>query len=178
RFEAEISQNPDDDGLRIGDKRLAYGRGGVDSAAFLVSFNAGEYLRPLERVASGGETSRFLLALKSVLASADAMPTLVFDEVDVGVGARSGMVVGERLHDLSRDHQVISITHLPQIAALADHHVAVRKKTSGDRTGVDVRWLESNDRVHEIAHMMSGNASQAALRSAEELLERAGRSIS
>ena len=110
---------------------------------FLASFNPGEPLRPLDKVASGGETSRFLLALKSVLADADRTPTLVFDEVDVGIGGRHGTVVGERLRALSQDHQVLSITHLPQVAALGDQHLSVSKTVCQGRTTVQVRTLDA-----------------------------------
>jgi DNA repair protein RecN (Recombination protein N) len=138
-----------------------------------VSFNPGEPLRPLERVASGGETSRFLLALKSVLAGADRISTLVFDEVDVGVGGRRAMEVGQRMRALAERHQVLTITHMPQIAALADQHLSVEKAVREDRTTVDVRPLEAGERVAEIAEMMSGTGSEAARRNAEELLEAA-----
>jgi DNA repair protein RecN (Recombination protein N) len=154
-------------------RRLAYTSSGVDLASFLVSFNPGEELKALERVASGGETARFLLALKSVLAEADATPTLVFDEVDVGVGGRHGIVVGERLRALARDHQVISITHLPQVAALGDHHLTVNKAIAEGRTSTVIREIEAGDRVLEIAEMMSGTGSESAQRNAQELLDRA-----
>jgi DNA repair protein RecN (Recombination protein N) len=171
-FTVELSRREDANGLQIPghEKRFASGPTGIDAAAFYVSFNPGEPPRPLEKVASGGETSRFLLALKSVLAGADDTPTLIFDEVDVGVGARSGAVVGERLRQLAQSHQVISISHLPQIAALADQHLTVAKTVDDGRTSVAVVSLEGADRVAEIAEMMSGTSSEAARRNAEELL--------
>jgi DNA repair protein RecN (Recombination protein N) len=176
-FAIELTQTESADGVPLPGRsgRYAAGPTGVDAATFLASFNPGEPLRPLERVASGGETSRFLLALKSVLAESDRTPTLVFDEVDVGVGARDGMVVGERLRTLSRTHQVLSITHLPQIAALADEHLTVSKSASRGRTGVAVRAVESADRIREIAEMMTGTGTETARRNAEELLEAARR---
>lgn len=176
-FEVQLSRMEAPDGLLIpgSEEPYAYNQTGIDAAAFLVAFNAGEQPRPLDRVASGGETSRFLLALKSVLAGADETPTLVFDEVDVGVGARHGMVVGERMRQLARTHQVLSITHLPQIAALADEHLTVAKAIQGGRTGITVRAVASAERVLEIAQMMSGGSSENARRSAEELLEAAQR---
>jgi DNA repair protein RecN (Recombination protein N) len=172
-FRVELSNQETADGLPLpGEEgRYAFTAAGVDQVAFLVSFNPGEPLRPIERVASGGETSRFLLALKSVLAGADRTPTLIFDEVDVGVGARNGAVVGERLRRLSADHQVISISHLPQVAAVADVHLTVSKTAREGRTSVAVRTLEAGDRVAEIAEMMTGTGSEAARRNAEELLE-------
>jgi DNA repair protein RecN (Recombination protein N) len=176
-FAVELTQTEAVGGLPLPDGRsVASSPSGIDTAAFLVSFNPGEPLRPLEKVASGGETSRFLLALKSVLAGADRTSTLVFDEVDVGVGGRAGTVVGERLRLLSRSHQVLSITHLPQVAALADQHARVVKVAGDGRTSVDVQSLDSADRVLELAEMMSGAGTEAARRSAEELLEAAQRS--
>lgn len=177
-FEVEVAQTPAAEGLPLpsSKERFAYSQSGIDTVGFLVSFNPGEPLRPLDKVASGGETSRFLLALKSVLAEADQTPTLIFDEIDVGVGARAGMEVGERLRHLSADHQVVSITHLPQIAALADEHLTVAKVVSGGRASVAVSALEHRDRIAEIAEMMSGSGTEAARRSAQELLEAAKRS--
>ena len=177
RFEVEIVQTPAPDGLSLPDagERYAYSQTGIDGVLFLVSFNPGEPLRPFDKVASGGETSRFLLALRSVLAEADEIATLIFDEVDVGIGGRAGIQVGARLHELARSHQVISITHLPQIAALADQHLTVAKSISGGRTSVSVQSLDSASRVEEIAAMMSGTGSEAARRNAQELLEAARR---
>ena len=116
--------------------RVAFDGKGIDRVEFLISTNPGEPLKPLARIASGGETARLMLALKSILAAADATPTLVFDEVDVGVGGRSGMVVGEKLWELSSEgaHQVICITHLPQIAAFAETHYKITKVQLDDRT--------------------------------------------
>jgi DNA repair protein RecN (Recombination protein N) len=175
-FVVEIERQEAADGLIVGGEGpFAYSPAGIDQVAFLVSFNPGEPLKPLERVASGGETSRFLLALKSVLAGADRIPTLVFDEVDVGVGGRRAMDVGQRMRALAQSHQVLTITHMPQIAALADQHLSVLKAERDGRTTVDVRQLEAGERVGEIAEMMSGTESEAARRNAEELLEAARR---
>ncbi len=177
-FEAELGQALSDDGLFLPERgeRVAYTSSGVDTVVFLVSFNPGEPLRPLDKVASGGETSRFLLALKSVLADADRTPTLVFDEVDVGIGGRHGTVVGERLRALALSHQVLSITHLPQVAARGDQHLSVSKTVHQGRTTVQVRTLDAADRVVEIAEMMSGTGTETARRNAAELLE-AARSV-
>jgi DNA repair protein RecN (Recombination protein N) len=173
-FDVRVDRTESPSGLPFPDgKRYAFSQTGVDAVSFMVSFNPGEPLRPLELVASGGETSRFLLALKSVLAGADRTPTLIFDEVDVGVGGRRAMDVGQRMRALSREHQVVSITHMPQIAALADEHVTVMKAVRAGRTTVDVKRLEGGERVGEIAEMMSGSETDAALRSAQELLQAA-----
>jgi DNA repair protein RecN (Recombination protein N) len=173
-FAVQFTQNPSEEGIPMTDgRRLSITPSGVDAVSYLVSFNPGEPLRPLERAASGGETSRFLLALKSVLADVDRIPTLVFDEVDVGVGGRHGAVVGGRLRDLAKNHQVLTITHMPQIAALADEHVVVVKATGNGRTDVNARLLDEAARVIEIAEMMSGTDTDAARRSAKELREAA-----
>lgn len=173
-FVVDLQQIAAEDGLRLpAGERYDYSAVGVDQVAFLVSFNPGEAPRPLERVASGGETSRFLLALKSVLAESDQTETLIFDEVDTGVGARNGIVVGERLAGLARTHQVISISHLPQVAALAAHHIHVIKEVEEGRTVVGIRELSTTERIEEIAEMMSGTGTEAARRNAQELLEAA-----
>ncbi|GAC1401115.1 MAG: DNA repair protein RecN [Chloroflexota bacterium] len=176
-FIVTVSQVDSRDGLPLDSsgRCVSYDASGIDTIAYLVSFNPGEQPKPMERVASGGETSRFLLALKSVLAEADQIPTLVFDEVDVGVGARNGMVVGERLRLLSQTHQVLSITHLPQIAAVADQHITVAKEIQSGRTVVSVRTLEKQDRVIELAAMMGGTGTETGRKTAEELLESASR---
>lgn len=178
RFEVQLSRQESPDGIPIppGETRFLASASGIDTVTFLVSFNVGEPLRPLERVASGGETSRFLLALKGVLAETDETPTLIFDEVDVGVGGRNGIVVGERLKHLAGTHQVISITHLPQVAALGDQHFHVLKAVRDGQTAVAIRELDGGERVSELAEMMSGTGTDAARRSAEELLAEARRS--
>jgi DNA repair protein RecN (Recombination protein N) len=133
-------------------------------------------LKPLARVASGGETARLMLALKSILAEADSTPTLVFDEVDVGVGGRSGQVVGEKLWGLSKAHQVLVITHLAQIAAFAETHFMIEKAERDDRTSSGVRVLESAERVDELAAMLDGlPPSDPSREAARELMARVSR---
>lgn len=147
---------------------------GADDVAFMLAPNVGEPPRPLARIASGGELSRVALALKSVLADADATPTLVFDEVDAGIGGRSADPVGRKLWSLARHHQVICVTHLPQIAAYADAHLRIEKVTRGGRTVTVVRTLEPDERRAELAEMLGGSAGRGgALAAADELLERA-----
>ena len=148
---------------------VAIDRTGVDRVEFVVSLNPGEPLRPLARVASGGETSRLMLALKTILGEADAVPTLVFDEVDVGVGGRSGGIVGQKLRRLSDHHQVICVTHLPQIASLAETHLAIEKRVDGEQTAVAARDLRGEDRLREVAAML-GSDTPATRASARELL--------
>jgi DNA repair protein RecN (Recombination protein N) len=147
----------------------AYDRTGIDRVEFHVSLNPGEPLRPLARVASGGESARLTLALKTILGAADAVPTLVFDEVDVGVGGRSGQVVGEKLAALGAHHQVVCITHLPQVAARAVQHFAVVKRVESDRTFTEIDELDRTARERELAAMLGG-VTEPNLRSAQAML--------
>ncbi len=146
---------------------------GTDAVSFLLAPNPGEPPRPLARIASGGEMSRVALALKTVLARADATPTLIFDEVDAGIGGRSADPVGRLLWRLGRDHQVICVTHLPQIAAYADQHLRIEKGERDGRTVTDIARLDDGERRHELAQMLGGEAGGAALATADELLGRA-----
>lgn len=147
---------------------------GVDAAEFLFSANPGEELRPLRKVASGGELSRIMLALKSALSKADPVPTLVFDEIDVGIGGKVAEAVGKRLARLAKTHQVVCITHLPQIAKYAERHLSVSKSTRGGRTLTSIRTLDADSRVEELARMTSGAAvTKASLAHAREMLESA-----
>lgn len=146
---------------------------GADSVEFLFAPNPGEVLKPLAKIASGGETARLMLALKSVLAEGDRTPTLVFDEVDVGVGARSGQAVGEKLWSLSTRHQVIVISHLAQIAAFADAHFMIEKDVNNGRTVSTVRKLDGDTRLNELAEMIDGKpVSPESRAAADQLMER------
>jgi DNA repair protein RecN (Recombination protein N) len=143
--------------------------------AFLIAPNPGEPARPLARIASGGELSRVALAIKEVLARADRTPTLVFDEIDSGIGSRSAEPVGRSLYKLARSHQVLCVTHLGQLAAYADAHFRIEKLQRDGRTVTQVRRLGDAERVEELAQMLAGSEGGAAARaSAVELLERAG----
>ena len=141
---------------------------------FLVSTNPGEPLKPLARVASGGETARLMLALKNVLSRADATPTLIFDEIDQGIGGRVGSIVGRKLHDLAGNHQVLCVTHLPQIAAFGDHHLVVQKQVENGRMVTRLAAADGAARVVELAAML-GTTSEAGRQSAQELLAEVGR---
>ncbi|MGI8963030.1 MAG: DNA repair protein RecN [Thermomicrobiales bacterium] len=146
---------------------------GIDEIEFLIAPNAGEALKPLARSASGGETARLMLAVKSILSDVDLTPTLVFDEIDVGVGGRSGQVVGEKLWGISQRHQVIVVTHLPQVAALADTHLKIEKREVDRRTVSDVRVLTGTDRELEVAAMIDGlPPGEAARLNAKTMLDR------
>ena len=146
---------------------------GAERIEFLFAPNTGETLKPLARIASGGETARLMLALKSVLAEGDRTPTLVFDEVDVGVGARSGQAVGDKLWSLSDRHQVIVISHLAQIAAFAEAHFMIEKDVRGGRTVSSVIRLEGDRRLDELAEMIDGKpVSPESRAAADQLMER------
>jgi DNA repair protein RecN (Recombination protein N) len=155
-------------------RRLAHDRGGLDRAEFLISTNPGEEPRPLARIASGGELSRIMLALRNAARQdAGSGRVLVFDEVDAGIGGRVARVVGRKLKAIAAGDQVICITHLPQIGALADHHLAVRKLEKGGRTVVRVEELAGEARLEEIARMLGGEETPSAevLESAQRLME-------
>jgi len=143
---------------------------GIDSVEFFISTNVGEAPKPLVDVASGGEISRIMLALKTILAKSDRLPMLVFDEIDVGISGRIAQKVGKALKNLSRYHQIIAITHLPQIAALADEHIVVQKQVVGQRTVVTARSLPAKERLYEVARLMGGEEiTDALLESARQL---------
>ncbi len=152
-----------------GSRLVSYDRTGIDRTEFFVSLNPGEPLRPLARVASGGESARLMLALKTILGAADAVPTLVFDEVDVGIGGRSGQIVGEKLAALGAHHQVLCITHLPQVAARAVQHLAVTKRVEDQRTFTQIEVLDTAGREQELAAMLGG-VTEPNLRSAQAML--------
>ncbi|MHB8992773.1 MAG: DNA repair protein RecN [Chloroflexota bacterium] len=174
RFEVSFGLVADANGVLYEGERVAFDVTGVDRVEFLVSPNPGEEPKPLARIASGGEMARLMLALKSILCQADAIPTLVFDEIDVGVGARSGVRVGEKLWKLAESHQVLCITHMAQIACMADQHLSVAKVVESGRTSSAVKQLEGLQRVEELATMLAGTAEFAsAIASAQELLGKA-----
>jgi len=170
QFDVDFQTRPDKDGIPVENgKRLAFDQTGYDQVEFLIAPNPGEGLKPLVKVASGGETSRLMLALKNVLASADQIPTLIFDEIDQGIGGRVGLVVGQKLWNLARKHQVFCVTHLPQLAAYGDEHYQVLKQIEGNRTLTRVAPLSGEPRLLELAQML-GEVSEGTLRSAHEIL--------
>jgi len=147
---------------------------GAEDVEFRVALNVGYEDRPLARVASGGELSRVMLALKTILARVDQVPTLIFDEVDAGIGGRVGLQVGDTLRRVAKEHQVFAISHLPQIAARAHHHIVVAKGAKGGVTTADISVLEGTSRVNEIARMLGGDPESKVSRAhAKELLESA-----
>jgi DNA repair protein RecN (Recombination protein N) len=171
RFEVSFERVSSAEGAYVGDERLAFDETGIDRVEFLIAANPGEPLRPLARVASGGETSRLMLALKTSLALADPTPTIIFDEIDQGIGGRVGDVVGRKLWRLAAGagHQVIVVTHLPQLAGYADGHFQVRKQLRGDRTITQVERMSDEERLRELAAML-GAQGESATRAADSIL--------
>ena len=153
-------------------KQVAFDANGLEKVEFMIAPNPGEGFKPLVKIASGGETSRLMLALKHVLISADQVPTLIFDEIDQGVGGRIGTVVGQKLDTLSKFHQVFCVTHLPQLAAYGGQHLSVQKEIVEGRTVTSVKSLTGDERITEIA-LMYGVVSDATMQSARELLRSA-----
>ena len=147
---------------------------GMDSMEFLISANVGEPPKPISKIASGGELSRIMLALKTVLADKDNIPTLIFDEIDTGVSGKTAQKIGFKLKEVSKNRQVICVTHLSQIAIMGDNHLLIEKSIHNDRTSTSVTKLDHSGRVNEIARIMNGdNLTSTALKNAEELLNSA-----
>jgi len=176
RFGVDLAWRNVEDGAYVEGQRVAFDSTGLDRVEFLVAPNVGEPLKPLVRIASGGETSRLMLALKTVLAQADRTPTLIFDEIDAGIGGRVGSVVGRKLWGLTvgdggkvRDHQVLCVTHLPQLASYGDWHFRVQKGIVGERTVTDVQSLAGEGREQELAGML-GTITDRTQASAREML--------
>jgi len=173
RFAVDFQTKPAADGIPLADgQRVAFDGNGLDKVEFMVAPNPGEGLKPLAKIASGGETSRLMLALKNVLARADQVPTLLFDEIDQGIGGRVGGTVGEKLWNLGRAHQVFVITHLPQLAVFGDQHFQVQKVIEKNRTLTKVARLSGEPRTLELAQML-GEVTEGTIRSAHELLQNA-----
>ncbi|MDQ3699953.1 MAG: hypothetical protein M3442_03420, partial [Chloroflexota bacterium] len=173
-FEVALLRRPDADGVPMDGQRVACDETGIEEVEFRFAPNAGEPAKPVARTASGGELSRILLGLKTVLSAVDRMPTLIFDEIDTGIGGRSGQVLGEKLSHLAGQHQVLCVTHLPQIAAYGDRHFYIAKAERAGRTVTTVTPLEAEMRAQELAQMLGG-VTPATLEQAGELRARADR---
>ena len=176
-FDVAVGRRPatrDEAAVELDGDAVAFDANGVDQVVYRIAPNPGEPARSLARIASGGELSRVALAIKEVLATADRTPTLVFDEIDTGIGGRSADPVGRSLWTLARDHQVLCVTHLPQIAAYADAHYQISKRDRDGRTVTAVERLDREGRIVELAQMLGGSGGgPAAVASARELLDRA-----
>ena len=174
-FEVSITQQQAAEGIPFPDgESYAFNNEGVDTVEFIVSTNPGEPLKPLAKIASTGEISRFTLALKGALSEVDNIPVLIFDEIDIGVGGRSGEIIGRKLWALARNRQVICVTHLPQIAAFGDAHYNVHKDGSGTRTLSMLKTLQGESRINELAVMLGGpQYTETSLNDARELMQKA-----
>ncbi len=158
--------------LEIDGQAIKFGQNGIDSIEFLISLNLGESVKPLRKIASGGEISRIMLALKSIISGMDNISTMVFDEIDTGIGGATAIVVGKKLHKISKNCQVICITHLPQIAAFSDHHYFIDKFEENGRTKIKITKLADGKIIKELSRMLSGmEESSISIMHAEELLE-------
>jgi DNA repair protein RecN (Recombination protein N) len=175
RFVVDVGQREDPSGLPCQGRRLAIGPHGADQVEFLFAANPGDPPRPLERVASGGELARVMLALKTVLADLDGIPTLVFDEVDAGIGGHTAHVLGSKLARVARRRQVVVVTHLAPVAAFAQHHLVVRKTLREARADVEVQVLPDEElRIQELARMVGGaRVTREALDHARRLRQEA-----
>ena len=164
RFDMIFEQNED------------YSAEGYDKAYFIISTNVGEEMKPLDMVASGGELSRIMLAIKSCLADADSIPTLVFDEIDSGISGRTAQMVAEKISAIAKNHQVMCITHLPQIAAMADHHYLIEKNVCDGKTSTIIKLLNSDEEIKEISRLIGGaKITDIVMESAKEMKELAGK---
>ena len=174
RFKIEMESEPDEEGLvEISGQKYRTKPTGIDTVEFLISPNIGEDLRPLRKIASGGEISRIMLSLKSILADIDRIPILIFDEIDMGIGGKTAEAVGEKLKKIAEKRQVICITHLPQIAAFGSTHYQVKKTSRGGRTYTELKRLTKKERTEEIARMLGGKkVTESTIETAKEMLKK------
>jgi DNA repair protein RecN (Recombination protein N) len=177
RFSPSVTPKTREDGTQAGQSRTVtiYGPWGAEDVEFLISANSGEPLKDLSRVASGGELSRVMLAIKSVLSDGDSIETLVFDEIDAGIGGEVALAVGEYLEKIGEKRQIFCVTHLASIAVRADNHFKVEKKTEGGRTFTGVGPLSAEGRRREIARMLAGDSGEAALAHVDDLILKYGK---
>jgi DNA repair protein RecN (Recombination protein N) len=169
-FRVGFTRRADLEGLPWRGERWAWTRGGIEEVQFLIAPNAGESPRPLSQIASGGELSRTLLALEAALADADRTPTLVFDEIDSGIGGAVARRVAKELVAVARHHQVVVVTHLAQIAAVAHRHLVVEKRKRHGRTVTTVREVEGEERVREVSRLLGGDPDRDVSRAHAEAL--------
>ncbi|CAH8714507.1 DNA repair protein RecN [Paenibacillus thiaminolyticus] len=176
RLDVRLERLQDGQGFDVNGVNVRFTKNGWDDAEFLISPNPGEPLRPLHKIASGGELSRIMLALKTIFAEMDRIPVLVFDEVDTGVSGRAAQAIAEKLAEVSRSGQVFAITHLPQVACMADHHYYIEKLVRDERTSTQVTELQEQGRVAELARMLGGvEVTERTLHHAQEMLKLAER---
>jgi DNA repair protein RecN (Recombination protein N) len=174
RFEIAVHQQEDEDGVEVDGHRVRVTAKGIDTVEFLIAPNPGEPLRPVSKIASGGELSRIMLAMKTILADAENIDTMIFDEVDTGVSGRAAQAIAEKLVRVSRKRQVLSITHLPQVASMADMHLRIEKHMNEEETETKVTALSYDERVIELARMLGGaQVTETTKNNARELLAQA-----
>lgn len=172
------SLNMKDVVFKVDFKKKLFTQNGQDDLEFMISFNLGEDIKPIYKVASGGEMSRFMLAFKTILADIDQIDTLVFDEIDTGISGIAAQIVGEKLSNIGKKKQIICITHLPQIAANADTHYCIEKSTSNERTFTTIRKLDHSQKRDEIARLIAGsNITEKTIEHASEIIDLAKRSF-
>jgi DNA repair protein RecN (Recombination protein N) len=160
--------------LLINEDGKHFSKNGLNTVEFLISSNIGEPLKPLSKIASGGEMSRIMLAIKTILANVDAIPTLIFDEIDTGISGKAAQKVGEKLSYISKTHQVLCVTHLSQLACMADNHLLIEKNSNGENTFTTVRYLDPKGRIEEVARIIGGSdITTLATAHAEELINAA-----
>jgi len=179
RFKVEFTLLENEKGIYSKNgKQYSGDENGIDEIEFYISPNPGEDFKPLARIASGGEISRIMLALKNILAESDHIPLLIFDEIDAGVSGQIALAVGKSIQNLASTHQIICITHLPQIASFGNAHYRVEKYVENSRTFTRVSPLDSENRIREIASLMGGKTlSEEILQSARQLIQEAGQNI-
>ncbi|MEI8215528.1 MAG: DNA repair protein RecN [Eubacteriales bacterium] len=164
-LEVKITQRIDDKG------NIAFSENGIDRVEFMISTNLGEPKKPLSKIASGGEISRIMLAFKRIIGAYDEIPTMIFDEIDIGISGATASIVGSKLRDISRNHQVVCITHLPQIASLGDYNFKITKNSDANHTFTDLILLDEKNKVNEIARLLGGlSITESTIRNAEELI--------
>jgi DNA repair protein RecN (Recombination protein N) len=171
QFQALVNFETDEEGLEIEGQKVRFSKYGIDQIEFMISANPGEPLRSLSKVASGGELSRIMLAMKTIFAHLDGIPVLVFDEVDTGVSGRAAQAIAEKISTLSDNCQVFCITHLPQVACMADEHLTIYKLIEDNRTQVNVKALDQQGRIQELARMLGGvEVTETTERHAREMI--------
>ena len=174
-FVIKIEQQEEKNGLPIADKRFKITQDGIDRIEFFISTNVGEKINPLTDIVSGGEVSRIMLWLKSILSKADQVPIMIFDEIDSGVGARLGAIIARKLAKIAQNHQVIAVTHLPQIACQANQHLYISKHVSLNKTVLSIKKLAGDEQLYEIARMLDGDKyGSISIEHAEKMLQQKG----
>lgn len=152
RFDIQISSNPKDEGLSL----LTFKDDGIDEVEFMIETNIGEGLKPLAKIVSGGEMSRIMLAIKALFIKSQKISTVIFDEVDTGISGEIASKVARKIKEISLSSQVISITHLPQVASLSNHHLKISKQVKDGRTYTSIKKLSLDEKIYEVASMISG----------------------